>query len=56
MDKEDNDTEYDKSNSNNISFNEEEDKNIILENRVVSEVDINIKDYYIENKEKLKLD
>ena len=55
MDKEDNDTEHDKSNSNNISFNEE-DKNIILENRVESEVDINIKDYYIENKEKLKLD
>ena len=54
LDKDDNDTEYDESNSNNVSFNEEEDQNIILENHIVYSIDINIKDYYIENKEKLK--
>ncbi len=54
LDKDDNDTEDDESSSNNVSFNEEEDQNIILENHIVSIIDINIKDYYIENKEKLK--
>ena len=44
-DKEDSDTEYDESNSNNSSFIEEEDKNIILENHTMSNVDVNIKNF-----------
>ncbi len=54
-DKEDSDTEYDESNSNNSSFNEEETTNIILENHTMSNVDVNIKDY-IEKEEKRKLE
>ena len=54
-DKEESDTEYDESNSNNSSFNEEETTNIILENHTVSNVDVNIKDY-IEKEEKRKLE
>ena len=54
-DKEDCDTDYDESSSNNVSFNEEEDKNIIFENHIISDVTINIKDF-IENEGKPKLD
>ena len=54
-DKEDCDTEYDESSPNNVSFNEEEDKNIIFENHIISDVTINIKDF-IENEGKPKLD
>ena len=45
----DDDTEYDESNSNNVSFNEDEDKNIIVEGHNVYDVDINIKDYMESN-------
>jgi hypothetical protein len=48
-------TDNDESNSNNISFDEENDENIIVENNEVSNVDLNIKDY-IENEKKPKLD
>ena len=51
----DNDTEYDESNSNNVSFNEEEDSNIIVENNEIYDIDFNIKDYF-NNEEKLKKD
>ena len=51
----DEDTEDDASNSNNVSFNEEDDKNIIIEDHTVYNIDTNIKDY-IENKEKEKID
>ena len=54
-DKEDCDTEYDESSPNNVSFNEEEDKNIIFENHIISDATINIKDF-IENERKPKLD
>ena len=43
-------TEYDESNSNNISFDEEEDKNIIIENNEVYNVDFNIKNFVEEGK------
>ena len=39
------DTEYDESNSNSVSFNEEEDENIIIENNEIYNIDVNIKDY-----------
>jgi hypothetical protein len=48
-------TDNDESNSNNISFDEENDENIIVENNEVSNVDLNIKDYD-ENEKKPKLD
>ena len=52
---EDCDTDVDESNSNNISFDEEEDKNIIIENHLVYNVSVNIKNYFKkEEKEKLK--
>jgi len=52
---EDCDTDVDESNSNNISFDEEEDKNIIIENNLVYNVSVNIKNYFEkEEKEKLK--
>ena len=51
----DDDTEYDESNSNNDSFHEEEDKNIVVEGHNVYNVDTNIKDY-IESEEKQKID
>ena len=51
----DDDTEYDESNSNNVSFNEDEDKNIIVEGHNVYDVDINIKDY-MENNGKQKIE
>ena len=51
----DEDTECDDSNSNNVSFNEEEDENIIIEDHTVYNVDTNIKDC-IENNEKEKID
>ena len=51
----DDDTEYDESNSNNVSFHEDEDKNIIVEGHNVYNVDTNIK-YYIESEEKQKID
>ena len=55
LDQVDKDTECDESNSNNVSFNEEEDENIIIENHIVYNVDFNIKDF-IKNEEKQKLD
>jgi len=48
-------TDNDESNSNNISFIEENNKNIIVENNEVYNVDLNNNDYN-ENKEKLKLE
>ena len=51
----DKDTEYDESNLDNEPFNEEEDKNIIMENHIVYNVDFNIKEF-IKNEEKQKLD
>jgi len=52
---EDSDTEYDESNSNNISFDEEEDKNIIIENHIVHNINVNIKNFLVkEEKEKLE--
>ena len=51
----DDDTEYDESNSNSVSFNEDEDKNIIVEGHNVYDVDINIKDY-MENNGKQKIE
>ena len=55
LDQVDKDTECDESNSNNVSFNEEEDENIIIENHIVYNVDFNIKEF-IKNEEKQKLD
>ena len=55
LDEGDKDTEYDESNSNNVSFNEEEDKNIIKDNNIVYNVDFNIKDF-VQNEEKQKPD
>ena len=51
----DDDTEYDESNSNNESFHEDEDKNIIVEGHNVYNVDTNIKDN-IESEQKQKID
>ena len=51
----DKDTEYDESNLDNEPFNEEEDKNIIMENHIVYNVDFNIKEF-IKNEEKQILD
>ena len=48
-------TDNDESNSNNISFDEENDENIIVENNEVLNVDLNIKDYD-ENAKNQKLD
>ena len=48
-------TDNDESNSNNVSFDEENDENIIVENSEVIYVDLNIKDYD-ENAKKSKLD
>jgi hypothetical protein len=48
-------TDNEESNSNNISFDEENDENIIVENNEVLNVDLNIKDYD-ENAKKPKLD
>ena len=48
-------TDNDESNSNNISFDEENDENIIVENSEVLNVDLNIKDYG-ENAKNQKLD
>ena len=54
-----NETDYSTDNEdddgNNISFNEEEDKNIIVENHEVNYIEINIKNV-IENEEKIKKD
>ena len=53
FDNEDCDTDDD--DSNNISFDEEENKNIIIENHLVYNVSVNIKNYFKkEEKEKLK--
>ena len=49
------DNDDDDDDENNISFNEEEDKNIIVENHEVNNIEINIKNF-IENEEKLKKD
>ena len=52
---EDCDTDVDESNSNNISFDEEEDKNIIIENHIVHNISVNIKNFLVkEEKEKLE--
>ena len=48
-------TDNDESNSNNISFDEENEENIIVENNEVLNIDLNIKDYY-ENIKRSKLD
>ena len=48
-------TDNDESNSNNISFDNENDENIIVENNEVSNLDLSIRDY-VENGEKPKLD
>ena len=48
-------TDNEDDNGNNISFNEEEDKNIIVENHEVNYIEINIKNV-IENEEKIKKD
>ena len=48
-------TDNDENNSNNISFDEENDENIIVENDEVISVNLNIKDYD-ENLKKQKLD
>ena len=55
LDNEDHDTEYDESNSSNESFDEEEDKNIIVEDHHVYNAEFNFKDY-VENGEKPKND
>ena len=47
-------TDIDKSNSNNISFDEEKEENIIVENNQVSWIILNINDD--ENEKKPKLD
>ena len=55
LEEEERDTEYDEENENNVSFIEEEDENIILENHTIFNVGVNIKDF-IENEEKHKID
>ena len=46
-------TDNEDDDENNISFNEEEDKNIIVENHEVNNIEFNIKNF-IENEEKIK--